>query len=50
MTKIRCTVETCKFNGNNVCGADMIEVHTEDGERDPINSEHTLCATFRQDS
>lgn len=47
MPEIRCTVENCQFNGNNFCKADRIEVHSEDGMREPLNSEHTLCATFR---
>ncbi|MBS4024249.1 MAG: DUF1540 domain-containing protein [Clostridia bacterium] len=47
MPEIRCTVEVCEFNANNMCGAKRIEVHSEDAIREPRNSEHTLCATFR---
>lgn len=47
MTQIRCSVDNCEFNGNNICHAEKIEVHSEDAQRKPLNSEHTLCATFR---
>jgi hypothetical protein len=47
LPEIRCTVEVCEFNANNMCQAKRIEVHSEDAVREPRNSEHTLCATFR---
>ncbi|MDW7675477.1 MAG: DUF1540 domain-containing protein [Bacillota bacterium] len=47
MTEINCNVENCEFNTHNKCGADRITVNSEDAIREPLNSEHTLCVTFK---
>lgn len=49
MGAIRCTVESCVFWQGNVCQAETIEVRSENEEKLPHRSDHTMCATFRED-
>jgi len=45
--EVRCYVESCAFWGNNLCQAEAIEVTSEDAEKAPQRSDHTMCETFR---
>ncbi|WP_227762609.1 DUF1540 domain-containing protein [Zhaonella formicivorans] len=50
MTKIevRCYVDSCTFWKGNICTAGAIEVASEDAEKTPHRSDHTMCNTFKE--
>ena len=45
MSHVKCLVEECRFNTNDVCQADRIEVRSS-GTKDVQNSDNTACSTF----
>ena len=47
LTNIRCYADSCAHWEANICAADAIEVRSEDEEKTPNRSDHTMCATFR---
>ncbi len=45
MSKIKCVVEECKYNKNQVCQAGEIEVRSS-GSMSVMTSDGTACETF----
>lgn len=48
MTRVRCMVDSCDYWSNNECQAEAIEVRSENEEKTPWRSDHTMCATFKE--
>lgn len=47
MAEIRCYVDSCEHWANQMCQAQAIEVRSEDEQKTPKRSDHTMCATFK---
>lgn len=45
--EVRCYVESCTFWDSNICNAGAIEVNSQDAEKTPQRSDHTMCDTFK---
>jgi hypothetical protein len=45
--EVRCYVDSCTYWEGNFCHAETIEVNSQDAEKAPQRSDHTMCNTFK---